>query len=449
MTALVRSASALLRRLAFAAVLAVGSAAWADTVHLKDGSSLEGVVVRETDTFIQIKVKIGGLESVKTLLRSEIKKIEKDVAAPTPAAAPAATAPSTSTAAPGNPPASNSATAKPPTAAPPSADKALATAARLDGSGTRIAILNFGPPSSWHDEVDSTVGIQINAHAWAEAVKLLEKDKVNIVVVRINSGGGLLAEMEPFQNLFEKVYKKKFRTVGWVESAISCAAMSPYALEEFYFMPNGSLGACTAWGGALQNVEGPELEMIIAQMERVSGWANRSPAIMRSMQVQVPLSATIDEKTGEVTWFQDTSGQYLLNRPGQIFTFTANDAVKFKFARGIAATRDELARVMGINEPVWAGDEAIRFLDQNMRETDKTEKRWQVKYREFELHYAYAEQAQDRTDRGKFAGRALQAIKELRQMFATNPNFGRMNNINEEWFRVREDAIKKLLRNDR
>jgi hypothetical protein len=170
---------------------------------------------------------------------------------------------------------------------------------------------------------------------------------------------------------------------------------------------------------------------------------------MRAMQVQEPLSATIDEKTGEVTWFADTSGQYMLNRPGQILTFTANDAVKFKFARGIAATREELARVMGINEPIWAGEEAAAFIDKNMRDNDRTEKRWQVVAREFDLYYGYAQQAQDKTDRGKFAGHALRALRELRQMVSSNPNFALMYGTNDEWFRVREDALKALLRGDR
>jgi hypothetical protein len=425
----------LLRPLALAVLLAgtvvaTSSDALADKLHLKDGRVLDGVVVRETDTFVQFKVKIGGIESVQTFQKNEVDKIEKDSSTPTPGKSSESAAQPT-----GKPDAGKMA-----------AEKAVAQAKRIDSGTNRVAVLNFGPPSNWQGEVDSTVGIQISVAAWREAIKLLDKDKVDTVIVRINSGGGMLAEMEPFQKLFQNVYKKKYRTVGWVESAISCAAMSPYPLEEFYFFPNGSLGACTAWSGALQNMEGPALELVIAQMERVSEWGGRSPAIMRSMQVQVPLSATIDKNTGEVTWFQDTSGEHILNRPGQIFTFTANDAVKFKFAKGIASTREELAKVMGLNEVEWAGEEASRFIDENMRTTDRTDKRWQLKYREFNLNLEMAAGATDRTDRGKFAGRALSALRELRQMFASNPNFGLMYGPNEEWFREQEEAIRRFLR---
>src|SRR5690606_38032767 len=130
----------------------------------------------------------------------------------------------------------------------------------------RIAILNFGPPSSWQNEVDSTVGIQISADAWKRAVPLLEKDNVTDVIVRINSGGGLLAELGKFNEVYEKEYKPRFRTVAWIESAISCAAMSPWVLEEFYFLPEGNIGACTGWSGRLSAVKGLELEMVLLQM---------------------------------------------------------------------------------------------------------------------------------------------------------------------------------------
>jgi hypothetical protein len=180
-------------------------------------------------------------------------------------------------------------------------------------------------------------------------------------------------------------------------------------------------------------------------MEDASRRGKRAPVIMRAMQLQVPLTATIDEKTGEVTWFGDTSGQHMINRPGQILTFTANDAVKFKFARAIAATKEQLAAAMGIKEVVWAGEEASRKIDSDMRAADNTEKRWQLKYREYQVNAGYAEQAQDRTDRGKFAGRALSALRELRGLFKANPGVARQYGIDNDWFEVREQAMKKLL----
>ena len=453
--------SKILRSLAAAAIFAgtlffAGSPAIADKLHLKDGRVIEGSVVRETAAFVQMKVKVGGVEVVQTFTKGDISKIEKDAASnPAPAPAPTPT-PGTEPEVPkadapvaaADPvasesrPASTDADAK-------RAERAAERAKQIDSGATRVAILNFGAPSSWQGEIGDMVGMQCNVDSWKRAIPLLEKDKVDVVVVRINSGGGYGFEVPKFNALYENVYKRKFRLVAWVESAISAAAMSPYVIEEIYFMPNGSLGACTGWSGALQNVEGMQLEQMLAEMEVASELGKRSPAIMRAMQIQVPLSASIDPTTGEVTWFQDTSGQHLLNPANQILTLTANDAVKFKFARGIAATKEELAKAMGLNEVVWAGEEATRFIDENMRATDRTDKRWQLKYQEYELNAGFAEGSQERSDRGKFVGKAIAALRELRSMFATNPNFGMLYDINDEWFRVREEELRKLLREDR
>jgi hypothetical protein len=100
---------------------------------------------------------------------------------------------------------------------------------------------------------------------------------------------------------------------------------------------------------------------------------------------------------------------------------------------------------MGLKEVVWAGEEAARKIDADMRAADKTEKTWQLKYREYDLNAAYAEQTQDKTDRGKFAGRALQALKELRQLFKSNPGIAQGYGIDDAWFRDREAELKKLL----
>jgi len=440
------------------ALFAAPDFALADKLHLKDGRVIDCTVVRETDAFVQVKLSVGGIETVKIFQKSEVTSVVKD----TPASPAAPESPKTDPrpdakpdpAAAGQPAGDKPALAADKPAATGDkgnnrAEKIAERAKRLDGGASRVAILNFGAPLSWHDEIADTVGIQVNAAAWKEAVKLLDKDNVDTVVVRINSGGGLLLELSRFNSLFENVYKKKYRTVAWIESAISAAAMAPYVLEEFYFMPHGSLGACTGFSGALKNVEGVGLQMVLLQMEEASALGRRSPAIMRSMQIQAALSATIDPDTGEVTWFQDKSGEYQLNPPDQIFTFTANDAVKFKFARAIAANKEELVAAMGLKEVVWAGVEATRFIDENMRATDRTEKRWQIEFREFQLYFGLAGQTQDPTDRGKFVGKALAALREMKRMFATNANFGLMNNIDDEWFENNERELKKLLRKDK
>ncbi len=398
------------------ALLASTAGALADKLYLKDGRVLEGEVVREGEGFVYFRVKVGTIEQEQFYTSEQISKIEKD----------------------GD---SAPATTEKPKPADAASKKPATSGAR------RIAILNFGPPSAWQGEIDTTVGIQISADAWRKAIPLLEKDGVTDVVVRVNSGGGLLLELQKFMDLYEKEYKPRFRTVAWIESAISAAAMSPWVLEEFYFLPEGNIGACTGFSGRLNAIKGVELEQILLQMEEASKKGKKDPKIMRSMQIQEPLSASIDSKTGQVTWFQDvTSGDTVINPEGQVLTVTASVAMKFGLGKGIAATPDELAKAMGYQEYVWAGKQATDFIDANMRANDKADKQWQVAYTKYARTVEVASGIQDRQRRGAEVGIARRHLQELKRLFAGNPNFALMYGTDDDWFREQEELLKRLMR---
>ncbi len=410
--------------IAMAVVFATPSASFAaDKVTLKDGTVLEGKITREGEGFLFIKIKIGSIEQEKLVATSDIKTIERDGAAKDPKSA------------------DDAKDKKDPAVA---GDAKAGESKPAHSGATRVAILNFGPPSSWQDKIGNTVGLEISVKAFADVVPKLEKAKVDVVVIRVNSGGGLGLEVPKFQELFEKVYKPKFRTVAWIESAISAAAMSPYVIEEIYFLPEGNLGACTGWYGNLQNVEGVDLEEMLIMMEHASALGKRDPKIMRSMQIQEPLSCNIDPVTGEVTWFQDTSGQYLVNQPHTILTFNAKDALRYKFAAGIAATKEELAKAMGLNEVEWVAQDATDYVDQNMRECDKSEKTFQNAYEKFAIAYNLAAQIQDCKARGSQIAIARRYLSEMRRLTNVNPNFGLMRGVDEDWFRQRDEELRKL-----
>lgn len=397
-------------------LLAATTSALADKLHLKDGRVLEGEVVREGDGFVYFRIKVGSIEQEQFFTAEQITKIEKD----------SDSAPATTT---------------------EKSKPAVADKKPLAAGVRKIAILNFGPPSAWQGEIDTTVGIQISADAWRRAIPMLEKDGVTDVVVRINSGGGLLLELERFMDVYENEYKPRFRTVAWIESAISAAAMSPWVLEEFYFLPEGNIGACTGFSGRLNAIKGPQLEMVLYQMEQASRKGKKDPKIMRAMQIMEPLSATIDDRTGQVSWFQDTtSGDNVVNPEGQVLTITANEAVRLKLGKAVAATPDELARAMGYEEFVWGGQQAIDFIDQNMRDNDKADKNWQTTAEKYQRTVNVAAQIQDRQRRGAEVGIARRHLAELKRLFAGNPNFALMYGTDDEWFRQQEELLRRLMR---
>lgn len=410
-----------LRGLLLAAVLILGLVAPAmagDKVTLKDGRTFEGTITREENGYVWMKVSSGGMEMF--FAPGDITSVEHDAATPrTPD--PAAAAPAAKD-------------------APPKARK----------SGVpRIAILTLG-------EVDKEmVGVYITADSLKSIIPALEEEGVTDVVFKIYSGGGYAIEPEKISDVIENEYKPRFRTVAWIESAISAAAMSMHCIEEIYFMPQGNYGACTMWSGALVAAKGRTLEEVLYLMERISQRGHYNPFIMHSMQVSDPLSVTFDQD-GKPNWSQDESGQYIVNPAGQILTFNAATAEKYKFSRGTARTHEELAKLMGYQEVEFVGEKVpgipwpVCKADQELRKfrdrtrLDETHMR---NYRDgYQSNVQVAQSVQDRQERGKFVGKARTFLDKIEATVKNNPNMAIVIGFGPDDFKLWMAEQRRLLR---
>lgn len=309
----------------------------ADTVRLKDGRVIEGEITREGDAFIYITYKIGDLERSELILRTAIKSIDRDKketgATPTPAPRPA-----------GGPDVSPAAPRAPPGAASPN---------DYPSNRCKIAFITL----------EDQVGPFMNADALKKSIKLLSDDDPDIVVLRVNSGGGALTEVQKLSDVIEKEIKPKYRVVAWVESAISAAAMATFTLEEIYMKKEGNIGAATAFsmrGARAIAVKGEALEKVLRQMQRISQRGNHDPLIMRAMEVPSNLSIDIDEN-GKIHWRSDLDGQFIVSTENQILTFNSIDAVKYGLARGVADNKDDLASELGCKDWVEVGLDADAY----------------------------------------------------------------------------------------
>lgn len=426
------------------AMMLAAMVARADTLKLKDGRTLEGTVTKEVDGYIWFKYKVGELEQEKLFAPADIIQLIRTDPATASVPAPAAAE-------------------ETPAGAKTDADPAENDAAKFPPNVRRLAILTG----------EEMVGMQMAAKPLEDAIPLLEKDGVTDVIYKVNSGGGFLLEIQKISDVLHFKYKPKFRTVAWIESAISAAAMSSYCLEEIYFMPNGNFGGCTGWSGALQAVKGRGLEEVLLMMEKISARANRDTKIMRAMQISgspsvmqeleiAPpsgeLSANIDPQTGEVTWFQDQSGKFILNpRHGvKILTFDALEAEKFKFSRGTASTHDELARQMGYTEYVFVG-KPMKGYAWPVSKAEEYQIEWrkgiseaQARFQEIVISYRaalqQAQSSQDRTTRGSFINRARGHLNSLRTIAKKYPIFVLFYELNEDFFEEQEELLRRLAR---
>lgn len=393
-------------------LLAASPLGLADTLRLKDGRVLEGRVDREGDDFVFFIVKIGDIESPQMFLKADIESLERDAPKTDPAQAKAA----------------------PKDARTPSARPA-------DPNAERVAFITLGDPP--HD----MVGPYMNAAALEKSFELLEDDDPDIVVLLINSGGGALFEVEKLSDVIQE-HKKDYRIVSWIHSAISAAAMTSLTTEEIYFQTRGNFGAATAFSmsgpGKATAAAGEDLEQILYLMEHISSRGGYNPIICRAMQVGVDLSADIDED-GVVTWRNDLEGQHIVSTKDRILTFNSVDAMKYRFARGVADTKDDLVKLLiGDREWVEVGQDAWDYAFEYRAVTAKAELAANELRTKMGIAMEYARSSNDERIRGQQVGLARRYLNELRSLARRSPGAETYFGLNEEFFRQTEEALRDL-----
>lgn len=439
-----------------------------DRITLKAGHKvLEGTIVREVDGNVFFKYTENGIEQQVRFAPSEILKIERNVdSAPakpeTPASTPTTTptpAPTTTPAATGGDASATSTPATPATGATPAAAAGVA-AATAGPKVPKAVVITLGDK-----ENGDMVGVYFTARELRAIIPDLEKDlgtdRSGVVVFRIYSGGGSAAEVPKLHDVIRNEYMKRWRTVAWVESSISAAAMTPHCMPEIYFTTQANYGASTMFSGRLVQSKGPQLDAVLLMMEKVSRQAGYDPLIMRSMQIPEPLSATI-LPDGTVKYFPDeTSGDILVNRAGQILTLNSVTAAQLKFSKGTADTLDQLTHLMGYKELEWIGDTVPGIAWPVSREEKaqmafrKKSKADEMRARDYIRQYltavGVAEGLQNKDDRAKAVGKARQALDAIKSMIRNNPAFiGMELNMDPEeypkWLEEQEKRLRELMK---
>lgn len=304
---------------------------------------------------------------------------------------------------------------------------------------------------------EGTVGVQMSAKPLREAIPLLKEEGVDLVIFKVNSGGGLLIEIQRLSDVLHEEYKQNFQTVAWIESAISAAAMTSITLEEIYFQPRANFGAATGWFGALQAVTGRGLEDVLYKMEKIASRGGHDPLLMRAMQINETVSYDYDETTGQYTFHRNLDGDHILNDGTDILTLNAETAAAIGFSKGTAGTLEELTALLqqSVGEIEWVGERVpgetfpICKAEKHQREWRKEvtfqENRFGEVFTKYELEIQNA-QSVPLESRGGFIRAAEGYLSRIKRMVEINPNFGLLRNITDEWFLQQEDRLRQLKR---
>jgi len=414
-----RSSAAMVAIAAIAVVLATQAVFALDRVTLKSGDVYEGTILRETDTAVWMKRKVGTVEFEEFILKEDISKIERDQEAADKARAPRGG----------------------------EKDREKLRQAIASGA-TKVTFITLGDKEGDRE----MVGTYIYADALRDSLKALralpEEEQPDIVVLIVDSGGGYTAETKPLSDVIHLEFKKHYRVVVWVESAISAASFISFNAEEIYMMPEGHIGGTVQYmmgqGGAAAS-QGRDLLEVLALGELISKRGRRDPLVMRAMQTTGLLTADVNERTGEVKFYDGPGGKHVVSPQGQNLTLNAIDALFYGVSKGTAANKDELARLMGLSEWVEVGEVADQVQEQFRRNVQIAEVRTGEILARYNIAVAAAMNARG-ADRQREVGIARRHLQALRGVINRAPSFKRYNGIEDEWFRQQEQALRDLLR---
>ncbi len=308
--------------LGLAACIAAAAGA-EDKVVLKSGVEWVGEIVNSAEHFITIRVTHGTYVKDMTFFRGDIAEIIEDAMIEADAGAEADTA---------------------------AADAELDPAPEY-GQGKpviiRLPLTGTVGMEFRHDEIEYVAD---------HADKVKKETGVSpIIVLEIESGGGLMLEMYNIHETLMEV-KKRHRVVAWIKEAISAAAATAFHCDEIYFRTDASLGAMTGFNGgtgiALKD------EALAQWLSDAAEWAEaggRFGGIAKAM-IHNPFELSYDvDENDNVTWYDTLEGEYDLSTAGDNLVFNASHAEQSGFADGIADSEAELAELLDLDG--WSEDE--------------------------------------------------------------------------------------------
>ena len=393
--------------------------ALADTtkVTLNDGTVLQGEVVREGDAFLILKVMVGEVVKQEFIRKSDISSIIRD--------APEASA----------------------------TDEAVADTGPVVMKGEKddAQAIPEGASKIAFVSLEEMVGPYFNTQALMRSMDILnnlpEEEQPDIVVLRVKSGGGALFELRQLVPYIRDQIETRYRTVAWIEDAISAAAMTAWVVDELYMMRKAAIGGCTGYrmmpGGA-EAMEGPELEEVLMWMERVSTWGNKSPEVMRAMQVYATLSADIDEN-GKVTWHLNDSGEYMISPENEVLTMHSYEAEKFGVSKGTADTKDELARALGCVEWVEVGTDADELMAEFRENVKTAELELNVLFQQMNIALNAMNATPELRNKKRHLGRAQKLYDQMRSWaFKKAPSLRTYGQFSDQFFEYYDEVFEDL-----
>jgi membrane-bound ClpP family serine protease len=322
----------------------------ADVVTLMSGESIEGLIRTEGADFVVIEVFADGTSTLRRIAQGDISSVAKKPYTP-----PAAKGATKTTKA---PPAKDAAAPK--TAAPAGKSAAGATKTK-DAPKSGKTVAPAKGPTYFVIPLKGEVGKQVSSQPIKDAIAAGLQDENTILILEIDSPGGLITECEKIIDLMAE--QKGRRTMALIKNAYSAAAIIALTCDEIYMLDGASIGAATAvtiekpskssGSSAPRMVEAPEKIQSVwrATCRRAAEIGDHNPLFAEAM-VDPDMQLKLVEKDGKKTVEQcaeampeDIASGKIVSARGRLLTLTAKEAVACGLAANTASQRADLETV--------------------------------------------------------------------------------------------------------
>lgn len=316
-----------------------------------------GHIVQTGDLFIQVDGKISGVKQVVTIFKSDLVSIRASE--------------STGNVATGD-----------------AAATETGGADRQDAiTGTTNDASSTDGPGVFFMPLKGDVGIHIREVEIRQLGEEADKYGPNqIIVFEIDTNGG---RADISERIADEIFKlrERHRVVAWVRKAISAGCQTALCCNEIYFTVAGTAGANTSWNpGTGQSIKGIRLEQSMAFWADVAKRSGIHPSIARAMKTNSAMcSYDKDPVTGEVTFYADMSGEFILSDADSNLAFNSENALHCGFSKGTADTFEDLAKLLDL--PDWneksdfgrrAADRWYQTCERAQNDLQRLNREWQL-----------------------------------------------------------------------
>lgn len=217
--------------------------------------------------------------------------------------------------------------------------------------------------------LSGTFGEDILPIGFEAAMRFAARNKIEHVVLRINSGGGFVwAAQDIARQMHEQRGKITFHAL--IERAISASIWPTFACETIHMVPGSTFGGAVIYqyaAGGNAEVDAKFNSIMAAELVAAAAPLGHSPHVVRAMILMdaelyvdargdkpVLSGSSLDDGTGEV-------GDFIhVDSASSVLTLTANDADDYGIARAAPSRSiEDLGRLMGIEWDVQTGGRAV------------------------------------------------------------------------------------------